>query len=438
MHHYIIIGSGVAGISAAETIRARDPKSDIKIIGDEKHGFYSRPGLAYFLTGEIPERSLFPLILDDFRAINTPLFCANVARIDLAAHKVMLGDGSALSYDRLLIATGASAVLPNVAGIDLEGVVKLDNLDDARQIYSLARKARAAVVVGGGITALELVEGLVARGVHTHYFLRGDRYWSNVLDETESHIVESHLVKDGVELHFKTELAEIVAEKGRVGGVRTRDGLLIPCQIVAVAIGIQPRKELAELSGIKTDRGILVNEFMQTSDPDVFAAGDVAQVFNPFTGRFSLDSLWGSARDQGRAAGLNMSGTSTPYHKNFSFNVTRLAGLTTTILGMVGSGRDADVIGIARGDSESWRQSSGETSVESQVEISHLRILLGKQTIVGAVLMGDQSLSETLQNLILNEVDISPVREKLLDPHAPLAEILTGLWDQAKAAHAAE
>jgi len=432
MHHYVIIGSGVAGVSAAETIHAHDPKSNIKIIGDEKHGFYSRPGLAYFLTGEIPERSLFPFSLDDFRAINTPLLCAEVVRIDLAGHKVILSDGKDFSYDRLLIATGASAVLPKVAGIDLEGVVKLDSLDDARQIFSLARKAKSAVVVGGGITALELVEGLVARGVHTHYFLRGDRYWSNVLDETESRIVESHLARDGVELHFKTELAEIAGENGRVCGVRTQSGHLIPCQMVAAAIGIQPRKELAERSGLNTERGILVNEFLQTSDPDVYAAGDVAQVFNPFTGQYSLDSLWGSARDQGRAAGLNMSGAPTPFYKNFSFNVTRLAGLTATILGIVGSGRDADVVGIARGDSESWRQSSGETSVESQVEISHLRILLGKDAIVGAVLMGDQSLSGTLQALIMHHVDITPVRARLLDPQAPLAEILTGLWEQSK------
>ncbi len=433
MRHYVIIGSGVAGISAAEALRAQDPKCDIKLVGDDPHGFYSRPGLAYYLSGEIPEKSLFPFDERDFKSIHAQVLCVAVTRIDLADHKVLLADGQALAYDRLLIATGAAAVLPPVAGIDMAGVVKLDNLEDARSIYALARKARVAVVVGGGITALELVEGLVARGVHTHYFLRGERYWSNVLDEEESHIVEAHLAKDGVELHFKTELAEITGAKGKVSGVRTQEGQSVKCQVVAVAIGIQPRKELAEASGIKTGRGVLVNEYLQTSDPDVYAAGDVAQVFNPLTGQSSLDSLWGSAREQGRAAGLNMSGAPAPYRKDFSFNVTRLAGITTTILGIVGSGRDADVTGIARGDSESWRRSSDETAVQSEVEISHLRILLGPNTIVGAVLMGDQALSEPLQQLILHRTDVSAIRARLLDPQAPLAEIIMDFWKQWKA-----
>ncbi len=279
-------------------------------------------------------------------------------RVDAPAHIVELQDHIRINYDRLLIATGAQATPSKTPGSELTGVVKLDSLEDARHILKLARKSRSAVVIGGGITALEIVEGLRARGVNTHYLLRGDRYWSNVLDESESRIVEHRLKEEGVHLHFHTEVDQILGKNGRAVAVRTKDGRQIPCDLVAVAIGIRPRSELAVKSGIEVDRGIQVNEYMETSAPDVYAAGDVAQVYDPLTGKSVLDSLWSPARQQGHTAGTNMSGGCIPYIKIIPFNVTRLANLTTTIIGTVGQGDDPDLtgIGIARGDSETWRQ----------------------------------------------------------------------------------
>lgn len=425
---YVLVGSGVAGFSAAEAIRENDEAADITMIGDEPHGFYSRPGLAYLLSGEISQRFLFPFDEQDYRKLNILRHRARAVRIDPAAHTLFLDDRTSLPYDRLLIVTGAEAVRPAVKGADLQGVVKLDNLDDACQILKQVGGAEAAVVVGGGITALEIVEALVARKVHTHYFLRGDRYWSNVLEEGESRLVERRLQEDGVEIHFNTELAEIVGAKGRVTGVRTKKNQLIKCKIVGIAIGIQPRKELAEASGLKTERGILVNEYLQTSAPDIYAAGDVAQVFDPLTGQYTLDSLWSTARQQGRAAGLNMSGPPFLYQKELSFNVTRLAGLTTTIIGSVGGGRDADMVGIARGDSESWRQSSDALGIQNNSDASRLRIQVGRQMLLGAVIMGDQAYSAPLEGLIANRVDITPIREKLLQPGAPIGELVTEYW----------
>lgn len=312
--------------------------------------------------------------------------------------------------------------------MDLQGVVKLDNLEDACQILKRVGSANVAVVVGGGITALEIVEALTTRKVHTHYFLRGDRYWSNVLVEDESRLVERRLQERGVEIHFNTELAEIVGEGGRVAGVRTKKNQLIQCEMVGIAIGIQPRKELAEVSGIKTERGILVDEYLQTSAPDIYAAGDVAQVFDSLTGQYNLDSLWNTARQQGRAAGLNMSGQPFLYQKELSFNVTRLAGLTTTIIGRVGGGRDADMVGIARGDSESWRQYTDAVVIQNNSDAGRLRIQVGGQVLVGAVIMGDQAFSAPLEGLIANRVDITPIREKLLQPGAPVGELAAEYW----------
>ena len=439
MRRYVIIGNGVAGFAAAEAIRAHDISAEIRIFGDDPHGFYSRPGLAYLLSGEIPERFLFSETEQNFRDLDVHLQQAVVSRIEPAGHRIYLENGLTLAYDRLLVATGSTAKMPpKVPGLNLVGVVKLDNLEDARRILQLASKAGSAVVVGGGITALELVEGLVFRRVHTHYFLRGDRYWSNVLDESESHIVEERLVEDGVKLHFQTELAEICGEKGWVSGVRTQDGQFIPCRMVGIAIGIRTLKELVDDSGIKTERGILVDEYLRTSAADVFAAGDVAQFYDPLTGQYVLDSLWGSARAMGRAAGLNMSGAPVPYLKKTSFNVTRLAGLTTTIIGRVGGGSDADLAGIARGDSETWRQKAEGVAVEEIVEGVHLRLLIGQEALQGAIVMGEQALSLPLQDLIIGRVNVSPIREKLLQPGVAVSEIVNNFWLRWKREYAAQ
>ena len=297
-------------------------------------------------------------------------------------------------------------------------------------ILKLARRNRTAVVVGGGITALEIAEGLLARGVQTHYFLRGERYWSNVLDASEAQIVEQRLEEHGLILHRHTEVSEILSRGRKLGGVRTQDGQVIACDILAAAIGIQPRKGLAQAAGIQVERGILVNEYLQTSTADIFAAGDVAQVFDPASGQAVLDSLWTPARLQGDAAGLNMAGSWQPYRKGMPFNVTRLADITTTIIGTVGKGKDADLAGIARGDSETWRFMPDALTAQVEHEVNRLRVVVGEKTILGAIIMGDQSLSLPLQKIIAGQVDITPIRQRLLQPGAPLAKILIAFWTE--------
>ena len=343
-------------------------------------------------------------------------------------HQIEVDGKSRMSYDRLLIAVGAQATSLEVPGSDLEGVVKLDHLGDARSIMQLSRRAKHAVVVGGVITALELVEGLVSQKVRVTYLLRGDRYWNNVLDEQESRFVENHLKEDGVELIYHAEVIEVLGKRGRVDGVRLLDGRTLHCNLLAYAIGIKARTDLSRKAGLAVDRGILVNEYMQTNDPAVFAAGDVAQAYDPLTGRSIIDSLWSPAREQGWVAGLNMAGQRTAYLKTAPFNVTRLAGLTTTIIGAVGRGQDADMVGIARGDSETFRSLPDAMSAESGFDVNHLRLLIGEKALVGAVVMGDQTLSTPLQKLISGKVDISPIREKLMARDAKIADVVIDFW----------
>lgn len=432
MTRHVIIGTGVSGMAAASTLRAADQAAEITLVGEDPHGFYSRPGLAYYLTDELPEKQLYIYSKKDWQEMNVHYLRAQATRLDPAQHRLNLGPAGALTYDRLLIATGSTAVRLKTPGTDLQGIVKLDDFQDARNILALSKHAKSAVVIGGGVIAIELVEGLLVQGAQVHYFLRGDRYWSNVLDEKESRFIERRLAEHGVTLHYQTGDAEFIGKRGRVYAVRTKSGETIRCDIVAVGIGVRPRLELAQAAGLTTDRGILTDEYLQTSAADVFASGDVAQVRDPHTGVASLDMLWNPARQQGRFAALNMAGQRTAYRLPAATNVLRLAGVMTTIIGAVGSGEDDDLVSVARGSSETWRQLPNTIAAESGSEVSHLRLMVGERTLVGAVVMGEQKLSLPLQEMISVQTDISSIRAQLLQPRAPLGEIVMDFWSCIK------
>lgn len=428
MTRYIIIGTGVAGMSAAETLRVRHPSAEICLVSDDPYDFYSRPGLAYYLSDEIPEKRLHIYDRQDWVALNARIIKGQVDRLDPAGHTIEIQNAPRLTYDRLLLATGSIAVPLSLPGADLKGVVKLDDLADARRILGMLRQVKTALVVGGGVTSMELVEGLRARGVQVHYFLRGDRYWSNVLDAAESRIIEHRLVDEGVVLHFQTEIAEVLGKKGRVAGVRTRQGEVLPCEMVATAVGVKARLELARAAGLSVERGILASEMMQTSDPDIFTAGDAAQVYDPATGRAVIDNLWTPGRKQGQAAGWNMAGDRQPYQRTVAVNVLRLAGIMLTIIGSVGSGRDEDLVSVARGSSETWLQLPNTIAMAAGNAVNQIRLMLGERTLLGALVLGDQKLSVPLQELVARQVDVSPIHTALLQPGAPLGQILMDFW----------
>jgi NADPH-dependent 2,4-dienoyl-CoA reductase/sulfur reductase-like enzyme len=434
---HVLIGGGPGAVAAAEAIRTADAGADIVLVSADPHGYYSRPGLAYYLAKEIPEKRLRPFTPKEFTSLGFTSLTDRAVGIDPAGHTVTLENGGELAFDRLLIATGSTAVRARVPGAELDGVVKLDDLDDARDIIRRSVEAKNAVVVGGGITALEIVEGLRAHSVHVDYFMRQDRYWRNVLSESESRVVEEELRNGGVRVHQFTELARIVGRDGRVVAVETGDGTRIPCDLVAVAIGVRPRIELAKAAGLACERGILVDEYLRTSEDDIFAAGDVAETADPLTGRRTLEVLWHSAVHKGRIAGLNMATQPVhAYEEGPSLNVTRLAGLYTTIIGAVGSGKDADLEGLSRGDSQTWSELGEAVLVETQADGARIRLEIGERAVVGAVVMGEQTLSFQLQELIEARADISSVAPRLKAPGAPVAELIGSCWREWTAQHA--
>jgi NADPH-dependent 2,4-dienoyl-CoA reductase/sulfur reductase-like enzyme len=428
---YVIVGNGPAGVSAAEAIRRQDEAGDIRIVGGEDVGFYSRPGLAYVLTGAIPEQRLFSRPESAYERARVQRTVGTVQAIEPRGHRVELADGKVIRYDRLLLSVGARAVRPDLPGIDLQGVVTLDNLEDTRRILRLVRRAKRACVVGGGITAVELAEGLAAHHVETHYLMRGDRYWGSVLDPHESELVEERLSEDGIRIHRNVELAGVIGRNGRVSAVKTLDGAVLPCDLLAVAIGTQPRLELAKGAGLETGRGIWTDATFQTSDPDIFAAGDVAEVLDPTTGKRAVDALWSVSIEQGRIAGEYLSGIGQPYRRPAPFNVTKIGGVTTTLIGAVGTGsREGDLVTLARGDSHAWREHLAAFAVITDTSANHLRLVLGDDRIMGAVVMGDQALSRPLQHLIRERVDIRWVRDRLFRGPAEVHQALRALMER--------
>jgi NAD(P)H-nitrite reductase large subunit len=402
----------------------------ITIVSEEAHPFYSRPGLAYYLRGDIPQKQLHIRMPDDLRVLNVSRVTSKVSAVDLAAHEVVLSNGTRLRYDRLLIATGARAVPPPFPGADLSGVVTLDGLDDARRIVARARRGRPAVVVGGGITALELAEGLAARGMKVRYLLRGKRYWSDVLDEAESRIVMDRLRHEGITILTETQVSRAVGNRGQVEAVETQPGEHLPCEVLAVAIGVRPHADLARAAGLAVNKGVLVNMWLQTNDPDVFAAGDVAEAADPRTGGTTLDVLWPTALTQGRVAGANMTGAAIPYSKGVPFNVTMLAGLRVAVIGAVGGARNEDLVTITRGESEAWRQPPVAGLVNAHDGVNRVRLLVGERTIVGALVMGDQRWVRPLQRLVVAEADITPIRPALVGGGSDVLQRLAAFYER--------
>ncbi len=438
-YHYMIIGNGAAGLSAAEIIRQRDASGRITIVTNEPYLSYSRPGIAYYILDQVSERQLFTRSESFYRDHSFNLRFGNVSHLDLAGQLAYLDGSGPLAYDVLLLATGASAVRPPFPGGQLEGVLTFDTLDDAKRIIKYGRKAKTAVIVGGGITAMELAEGLRHQGARTHLLQRGDRIWPRLFDERESAIVAHQIRHEGIVIHYNEEIAEILGKRGKVAGVRLTSGRVIKCQVVGVAIGVRPNLKLAHDLPVEQDKGILVNQFMQTNFPTLFAAGDVAQVYDRWTGQRNLDILWPSAINEGRAAGYSMVDIAHGrqpryrYQKSSPFNCALLFGQHLTVIGQVG-GNPADDIEqisyLSRGSSHVWTApfSNDYRSAWDKAGFNSLRIVMSGGHIVGAVLMGNQELADPLRRFIEQEVDLSRFESLMMGGGSQLPQVLLQAW----------
>ncbi|MGE5542695.1 MAG: NAD(P)/FAD-dependent oxidoreductase, partial [Bacillota bacterium] len=287
---YVIVGNGVAGNAAVQAILQRDPGAEVSIVSSEGHPFYSRVLISYYISGAVGREDVFLQAAAGRPGVRA-LLGRTVASISPRERSITLSDGETLAYDRLLLATGGSPVVPGIPGAELPGVFTLRTLDDAIAIREWAGGVRSAVVLGGGMIGLKAAEALFALGLKVTVVASSGRVLSQSLDADSSRIVQQSLERAGVGLRLGSDAAEILG-KGRVEYVRLKSREMIVAGMVVVGKGVRPNTSLAEAGGIATNRGVLADEFLRTSATGVYAAGDVCEALDPVTGRGAVNALW--------------------------------------------------------------------------------------------------------------------------------------------------
>jgi NADPH-dependent 2,4-dienoyl-CoA reductase/sulfur reductase-like enzyme len=311
---YLLIGGGLASSQAAKTIRRKDPEGSITLVTAEAFLPYDRPPLSKeFLRGE---KSREQIIYDDAAALAAQKVDCRletvVERLDLEKKAAVLGDGGRIGFDKAFIATGGRPIRLNLPGADLPEVFYLRNLDDAAAIGAQAGAGKRAVLIGAGFIGMEVAASLTRMGVAVTVVEAASHIWARFADATLAGFFQQYCAGKGIVFMTNDTVAEIQGD-GRVTGVTTKSGRRIPCDFVCIGVGIRPNVEIAQASGLEVNNGIVVNEYMQASHPDVYAAGDVVNYYDPVFGKRRRVEHWGHAEYGGQIAGMNMAGERHAY-----------------------------------------------------------------------------------------------------------------------------
>ena len=302
---YVIIGAGIAGISAAEELLKLDASSSITIISDED--YYFRAALSDYFQGKIERTEIFAKPDGWFEAAGIDFKRGSVRSIDTGSQIISYDESGSLPYDSLLLATGASAIMMNWPGQDLEGVCSYRGLGCVDNfLLNIEGGAKKAVVIGGGILSFELVDNFLQLGLEVVLLVRGDRLLGLLFDEEGAKIIEDQLYARGVDVRFNTEADRFEGDGGRVTGLTTKSGETIPCDLIAPAIGISANVAFLEGSDIEVDRSIIVDGYLRTNVDNVYAAGDCCAI-RPEPGVRPIPTrTWLTSALQGQAAAINM------------------------------------------------------------------------------------------------------------------------------------
>ncbi|MEX0695051.1 MAG: FAD-dependent oxidoreductase [Rhodospirillales bacterium] len=401
---YVIIGAGPAGVTAADTLRKADPGSDIVMIGAEPEPPYSRMAIPYVLTGIIGEEGTY-LRKDeghyDKNAINYRQ--GVVTLIDPKKKTLKLKDGSTQAYTKLLIATGASPVRPPIEGLDLPAVHHCWTLEDCRNIIKYADKGADVVLMGAGFIGCIIMEALAERGVNLTVVEALDRMVPRMMNEAAGNMVKAWCEKKGVHVHTSTKVTKLESNNDKTDTLKVDldNGKSIPAHLVVVATGVRSNIGFVEGAGLKTDQGILVDEFMRSSVDDIYAAGDCAQGPDFSTGGWAVHAVQPTAVDHGRIAGLNMAGKIAPFKGSLNMNVLDTVGLISASFGKwdgVENGDHAEAV-----DAENFR---------------YMRLEFDGDRIVGALSLGRTDHIGVLRGLIQTEIKLGEWKQKLVaDPN---------------------
>src|SRR5713226_3216836 len=303
---YVIVGNGITGVTAAEILRAEDATCAITLIADDPLPAYYRPALKDYLGGRLLEERLWARPATFYREQRIRFIPGRVVGINARQRFIQLHNGKYTSYSKLLLANGARPRSLSCPGLELAGVSTLRTVADYQEVLRRLGNVNRIVVYGSGTLALESAETLRHRDYQVTHLMRGNTLWSEVLDPVASDLVLQEERRDGIDVRTGEEIAQIVGKHGQVSGIITTHGERISCEMVLIAIGIEPKIDFIQASGIVCGRGVKVDNGMRTNIPDIYAAGDVIETTDKFTGRTRVLGQWFPAIQQAQVAAYTM------------------------------------------------------------------------------------------------------------------------------------
>jgi len=386
---FVVIGNGVAGYTAAYTIKQHRNEAQITMISKEPYPLYSACGLANYLAGEIPRETLFLEDLSCYEHLGIlPRFGESVIRIDTQSRKVVLNEGI-INYDKLILATGSKALRPPIEGINHEGILALKSIADADNI--LKHDGSCVAVIGSGPIGIEAAIAIKRRGLEVFLIESMPRLLPRLFDQGPSRFVEDVLTEHGIKVFCGELVSHIFCkEKGMEVVTRERE---ISCDFIILAAGMVPNIEITEETGINIGvlNGISVDDKMRTSVEGVYACGDCVETWNVLTGRICLSLLWHCARQQGRIAGLNASGIEARYPGSVNYTGVDLFGVPCVSLGVL--------------EDEDHKISA----VEKRGKDFLRRFLIKDNTLIGIQVIGDMDGIGVIANLVRRKVPFNKV-----------------------------
>lgn len=429
---FLIVGGSAAGTTAAEVIRGLAPKSTIVIVTDEDHEQYSRVLLPHYIRHKVNREQVFLKKPEWYQDKLIELIKGTrVTKLDSKGHKVTLANGEEIQYGKLLIAIGGYVVKLKVPGAELANVCYMRSIEDADKIVKVASQSRKSVVIGGGFIGLEFTSCLKMNGVsEVTVLVIEDYYWQGKLDRDSSQVLQNTLEKNGVKVLTNEEVGSFEGRGSTPGAdsaalgveplnVVTKSGKTFEVDVVGVGIGIKSDLSWLEGSGIKINRAIVTNEYLETNLPDVYAAGDCAQFWDVIFKRQHIMGNWANATSQGRAVGQTMAGLKTVFETASSYSINFFDPST-------GSGQAGSCSFIGVTDEKFADEIIVRGSVENyKMTRIFIKTIDGVMRIVGATVINDPSQVGPLTSAVKGKVDISADKTKLLDPNFDLKNLLS-------------
>jgi NADPH-dependent 2,4-dienoyl-CoA reductase/sulfur reductase-like enzyme len=410
---HVIIGAGPAGVIAAETLRKVAPTAKVTIVGDEKEPPYSRMALPYYLIEKIDEKGTYLRKNGShFQDKGINLIQDRVTSIDTRGKHLTLQKGGSVKYDRLLIATGSHPISPPIPGIDLPGVYPCWTLEDGRNIANKAKNGSDVVLMGAGFIGCIILEALAERGVNLTVIEMGDRMVPRMMNQTAGNLIKKWCQEKGVTVHTSTKIEAIEKAGGLLKKglkVKLSNGETMKADLVISATGVKSNIQFLEGSGIKTDEGILVNEYLQTSIPDIYAAGDVCQGIDFSTGEYSVQAIQPTAADHGRIAAMNMAGRKTRHQGSVNMNVLDTMGLISSSYGLW--------MGVKGGDS---------VELNDPERYRYLSLQFEDDILVGAQSLGLTEHVGVLRGLIQTRLPLGKWKDQLMKDPTRIMEAYLG------------